>query len=94
MSYKIKAYTNIGLLASKPFHDRTLAERILFDSLTPGLIVSRAYITDGKHSQCFYIQKQITRPSPETRPSWLATSQYGIILINQSLSNLKNLRKS
>lgn len=81
---RIKAYTSLGLIKSKPFFDEALALPILFKSLTLGLDVHTAYLTDGINSKIIYSKPKETRSIRDTRPDWF--DEYGILSISKALN--------
>lgn len=72
-TYRIKAYTSLGLIKSLPFFDPALAEDILFNSIGRGLDVQTAFLVDGKNSRMFYskpkpVQSRFHRSAIDGRP--------------------------
>ena len=82
--FRIKAYTSIGLLRSKPFFNESIALDILFKSLANGLDVYTAFLTDGTRSKLIYSNPKETRSSCYTRSD--QTDEYGIISITKFLN--------
>ncbi len=87
ITYRIKAYTSLGLLKSYPFFEPSIAEDILFKSLAAGLDIYHAYLVAGNTSKVIYSNPKEKRSLTYTRSD--VTDEYGIISILKCLERHK-----